>query len=58
MNDTTDIINTNIDNGLIQYNQPITGDVVLQLIQQNQRLQEMLQEQHNKCMRWLLIVEQ
>jgi hypothetical protein len=48
INNTTEIINENIDNGIIQQNQPITGDIVLQLINQNQKLQEMLQEQHNK----------
>jgi hypothetical protein len=40
----------NILNGVedIKKDQPITKELVLQLIQQNQKLQEMLHEQHNK----------
>lgn len=40
----------NILNGVetISKDQPITTEVVLQLIQQNQKLQEMLHDQHNK----------
>ena len=40
----------NILNGIenINKDQPITKELVLQLIQQNQKLQEMLHEQHNK----------
>ena len=40
----------NILNGVedIEKDQPITKELVLQLIQQNQKLQEMLHDQHNK----------
>ena len=40
----------NVLNGLenIDKGQPLTTDLVLELIQQNQKLQEMLHEQHNK----------
>jgi hypothetical protein len=43
-------IKCNILNGVkdINKDQPITKELVLQLIQQNQKLQEMLHEQHNK----------
>lgn len=40
----------NVLNGIenIEKDQPITKELVLQLIQQNQKLQEMLHDQHNK----------
>ena len=43
-------IKCNILNGIenIENDQPITKELVLQLIQQNQKLQEMLHDQHNK----------
>jgi hypothetical protein len=43
-------VKCNILNGVknINKDQPITKELVLQLIQQNQKLQEMLHEQHNK----------
>jgi len=43
-------IKCNILNGVenIEKDQPITKELVLQLIQQNQKLQEMLHDQHNK----------
>jgi hypothetical protein len=40
----------NILNGIenVDKDQPVTKEIVIQLIQQNQKLQEMLNEQHNK----------
>lgn len=48
INNTTDIINDNLYNGAITCENPITTDLVLQLINQNQKLQDMLYDQHNK----------